>query len=83
MIASVDASEFETLKNVIFDAFPTVSGGATQIKLTKSNKCLVANKTVVSLDACSGAGATAEWSVEPGVDKAFVLVSKSSGSCVV
>jgi hypothetical protein len=83
VIASVDAPEFKTLKNVVFDSFPTVAGGATEIKLTKSEKCLVANGTVVSLDACAGAGTAAEWTVEAGEDTAFVLVSRSSGACVV
>ena len=85
MAASADGSEFKTLKNAVFDAFPTAPrpGSATQIKLTKSEKCLVANGTVVSLDSCVGAGATAEWTVQTGVGKAFVLVSKSTGACFV
>ena len=83
VVAGVDASELHKLRNVIFDSLPAIAGGATQIKLTKSEKCLVANGTVVSLDMCAGAGPATEWIAEPGVGKALVLVSKSSGACVV
>jgi hypothetical protein len=77
VVASADEPEFKVYKNVVFDSFPTLTSGASQIRLTKSEKCLVANGTVVSLDTA------AEWIVEAGTDKAFVLVSKSSGACVV
>ena len=83
VVASADGPEFSMYKNVIFDAVPTVGGAAMQIKLTKSGKCLTANATVVSLDACS-ASASNEWVAEKGeVGGSVVLVSKSSGACVV
>ena len=51
------------------------------IGFDRSGKCLTANATVVSLDACSAA-VTSEWGAGKGASGGVVLVSKGSGACV-
>lgn len=47
-------------KNVIFEPFST-NGSPTQIKLTKSGKCLTANGATLSHGRCHSCGGPCTW----------------------